>query len=137
MSATVWTVEIADRTFDDVERLLAGYGISMIIDVRPDRRTPLTSGSETMTLEDLADEAGLGYRWMGHIGDAAPDTTTAAVAAIASVSDAAVLCNGSGNGRCAAFSAVLPGLQSRGVRVLHIASDGSAVPHEPRLPLER
>jgi len=137
MSATVWTVEMADRTFEDVERLLTVYGISMIIDIRADRRAPVVSGSETTTLEELADEAGLGYRWMGHAPDAASDATVAAVAAIASVSDAAVVCDGPGNGRCAAFAPSVPGLQSRGVRVLHIVRDGSAVPHEPRLPLER
>jgi protein tyrosine phosphatase (PTP) superfamily phosphohydrolase (DUF442 family) len=137
MSATVWTVEMADRSFDDVERLLAGYGISMIIDVRPDRRAPVIAGVETATLEDLADEAGFGYRWMGHAGGPGSEATVAAITAIASVSDAAVLCDGPGNGRCTAFAAFVPGLQHRGVRILHLLGDGSAVPHEPRLPLER
>lgn len=124
------------------------------MDVRA-RPTIAVADLDRRTLEQLAAEAELGYRWMGpNLGtpqavddaggsDRAGRGSTAAfvagideLVALSRANRTAVLCSEVSPDRCHRALLIAPALRDRGIRVLHILADGAMRPDEPRLPLE-
>lgn len=141
MTTTVWTIGYGQRPFDDIERDLADLGISMIIDIRARRDDTRTPDYDHRRLEELASEAGIGYRWMGSTlseeSSIEIDTAVDNLIAIASASRTVVLCREPDASRCHRSTIVAPALVARDVAVLHILSDGATRPHESPLPFDR
>lgn len=141
LTSTIWTIGYGKRSFDDVERDLAGLDISMIIDVRTRRADPRAPDFDHRRLEELADEAGIGYRWMGStLGEeAAAEAGTALddLIAIASASRTVVLCRETDASLCHRSTVLAPALRTRGIAVVHILPEGVTRPHETPLPFDR
>ena len=137
----IWTIGYGQRPFDDIERDLAEYGISMIVDIRARRDDPRTADYDYRRLEELAAEAGIGYRWMGStLGEESPvEIGTAAdnLIAIASASRTVVLCREPDASQCHRSTVIAPALMARDVAVVHILPDGSTRHHESPLPFDR
>ena len=129
------------RSFDDVERDLAHLDISMIIDVRERRDDASNPDFDHRRLEELASEAGIGYRWMGATlsGEAVSraDSAVDDLIAIASASRSVVLCRGADVEPCRRSTAIAPTLRARDIAVIHILPDGTTRPHESPLPFDR
>ena len=141
MTTTIWTVGYGQRPFDDLERHLADLGISMIIDVRAGRDDARFTDYDYRRLEELAAEAGIGYRWMGStLGEESPveiDTAVDNLIAIAAASNTVVLCRESEPSQCHRSTVIAPALTARDVSVIHILPDGATRPHESPLPFDR
>ncbi len=141
MTTTIWTIGYGQRPFDDLERDLAEFGISMIIDVRATRDDPRTPDYDYRRLEEFAAEAGIGYRWMGStLGEESPveiDTAVDNLIAIASASRTVVLCREPEPSQCHRSTTIAPALTARDVAVVHILPDGATRPHESPLPFGR
>lgn len=141
MTTTIWTIGYGQRSFDDIERQIADLGISMIIDVRASRDDRRTPDYGYRRLEELAAEAGFGYRWIGSmLGEKSSIVTGTAVddlIAIASASRTVVLCREPEPSQCRRSTLIAPALAARGIAVVHILPDGAIRPHESPLPFER
>ena len=141
LTTTIWTIGHGDRTFDDIERNLADYGITLIVDVRRDPDTPKTPAFSRRRLEDLAAGAGIGYRWMGsNLGRRSFSEASGALddlIALATVSPTVILGAKPDPAPCHRSTAVAPALSVRGVEVVHILGDGSTRRHESPLPFDR
>ena len=141
MTTTIWTIGYGQRPFGDLERDLAELGISMIVDIRARRDDPRTADYDYRRLEELASEAGIGYRWMGStLGKESTveiDTAVDNLIAIASASRTVVLCREPEPTLCHRSTAIAPALMARDVSVTHIVSDGPTRPHESPLPFDR
>ncbi len=141
LTTTIWTIGFGERSFDDVERDLADLDISMIVDVRTRRDDPRVRDFDHRRLEELATEAGFGYRWMGstlgedsvaEVGPVVDD-----LIAIAEASRTVVLCREPDAEQCHRSTVIAPALGARGVAVVHILPNGSTRPHESPLPFDR
>ena len=136
----MWTIGYGDRSFANIERDLAGLNISMIIDVRTDRdsRSP---DFHHRRLEELAAEAGIGYRWMGSTlgtdSTIAADNAIADLIALASATRTVVLCRESNPLHCRRSTAIAPALVERGITVSHLLPEGVTRSHESPLPFDR
>jgi uncharacterized protein (DUF488 family) len=141
VTTTIWTIGYGRRPFDDLERDLDGFGISLIIDVRARRDDPRTPDYDYRRLEELAAKAGIGYRWMGStLGEESPveiDTAVDNLIAIASASHTVVLCREPEPSQCHRSAVIAPALTARDINVVHILPDGTAQPHESPLPFDR
>ncbi len=113
----------------------------MIIDVRTRRDDPRIPDFDHRRLEELAAEAGIGYRWMGSaLGEASTsevDTAIDDLIAIASASRSAVLCREPDPERCHRSTVIAPALRARDIAVIHILQGGTTRPHESPLPFDR
>ncbi len=78
----------------------------------------------------------MGRPW-ADIGDDDLRTIVEQLVAVASVTDAVLLCREPRPEPCERSTVLAPALQACGVRVLHILPDGSVRPHEPPLPFDR
>ena len=141
LTTTIWTIGFGERSFDDVERDLADLDISMIVDVRTRRDDPRVRDFDHRRLEELATEAGFGYRWMGStLGEDSVAEVGAGVddlIAIAEASRTVVLCREPDAEQCHRSTVIAPALGARGVAVIHILPNGSTRPHESPLPFDR
>lgn len=137
----IWTIGYGQRPFDEIERHLANLDITMIIDVRAKRDDARTPDYDYRRLEELAAEAGIGYRWMGSsLSEESPveiDTAVDNLIAIASASHTVVLCREPDAAECHRSTLIAPALAARGVAVVHIRPDGTTRPHESPLPFDR
>jgi len=140
VTTTIWTIGYGQRSFDDIERDLAALNISMIIDVRAgrDSRSP---DFDHRRLEELATEAGIGYRWMGSTlgtdSTIEADNAIAELIALASTARTVVLCRESDPMHCRRSTVIAPALVERGVTVSHILPEGVTRSHESPLPFDR
>ena len=138
---TIWTIGYGERPFDDIEREVAGLGISMIIDVRARRDDPRTPDYDYRRLEELAAEAGIGYRWMGStLGEESPveiDTAVDNLIAIGEASRTVLLCREPDPSHCHRFTVIAPALRARDIAVVHILPGGVTRSHESPLPFDR
>ncbi len=141
MTTTIWTIGYGNRSFDDIERDLAALDISMIIDIRTHRDDPQVPDFDHRRLDELAAEAGIGYRWMGTtLGEESAADVGIAVddlVAIASASRTVILCREPDALRCHRSTVIAPALRARDITVVHILPDGSTRPHESPLPFAR
>jgi uncharacterized protein (DUF488 family) len=140
LTTTIWTIGYGKRTFDDIERDPTNLDISMIIDIRTRRHDVRTPDFDHRRLEELAAEAGIGYRWMGStLGEESAPGMDAGVddlMAIASASRTVVLCREPDARQCHRSTVIAPALRARDAVVVNILPDGMARPHESPLPLE-
>ncbi|MFV9673485.1 MAG: hypothetical protein ACNYZH_09685 [Acidimicrobiia bacterium] len=141
MTATIWTIGYGQRSFDDIEQQIADLDISMIIDIRASRDDPRTPDYDYRRLEELAAEAGIGYRWMGStLGENSPveiDIAVDNLIAIASASRTVVLCREPEPSQCRRSTVIAPALTGRAISVIHILPGGAIRPHESPLPFDR
>jgi uncharacterized protein (DUF488 family) len=153
----VWTVGHGEGSPDELERRLGDAGVQMIVDVRSrpsDFRTP---DFTKRSLELLAAQAGVGYRWLGPVlGEPSDEALGPArvagdhgltaseefaagideIIALARVTRTVVLCSEEAPDLCRRGLVIAPALRDRGVKVVHILGDSSLRLHEPPLPLE-
>lgn len=141
MTTTIWTIGYGQRSFDAIERQITDLGISMIIDIRASRGDQRNPNYDYRRLEELAAEAGIGYRWMGStLGENSPveiDTAVGNLIALASASPSVVLCREPEPSRCRRSTVIAPALSTHGVSVIHMLPDGTTRPHESSLPFGR
>lgn len=141
LNTTIWTIGHGDRSFDDLERQLAGLGITMIVDVRSEPDDPRAPDFNRRRLEELATAAGIGYRWMGASlhHDSATDMVSGLddLTALASVSSTVILGREPQASRCRRSTTIAPALQTRDVEVVHILPDGATQRHQSRLPFDQ
>lgn len=141
LTVTIWTIGHGDRSFDDVERQLSAVGITMIVDVRSEPDNPRASGFGRRRLEDLAADAGIGYRWMGAALRDDPETDMAGAVedllALASASSTVILGREPEATLCHRSTTIAPALIARGVDVVHLLADGSTRRHESPLPFDQ
>lgn len=141
LTTTIWTIGFGERSFDDVERELVHLDISMIVDVRTRRDDPGVRDFDHRRLEELAAEAGFGYRWMGStLGEDSVAEVGADVddlIAIAEASRTVVLCREPDAEQCHRSTVIAPALGVRDVAVVHILPNGITRPHESPLPFDR
>ena len=113
----------------------------MIVDVRSEPDDPRASDFNRRRLEDLAADAGIGYRWMGAALRSDPETDMAGAVedllALASVSSTVILGRESEATLCHRSTAIAPALRARGVDVVHLLADGSTRRHESPLPFDQ
>jgi len=113
----------------------------MIVDVRHDPDRPKTPDFGRRRLEDLASEAGIGYRWMGaSLGRRSPAETSSGLddlIALAAVSPTVILGGKQDPTGCHRSTTIAPALRARDVEVVHILADGSTRRHESPLPFDR
>ena len=113
----------------------------MIVDVRSEPDGSRSSEFNRRRLEDLAHEAGIGYRWMGTSlhGESATTAENGLddLIALASVSPTVILGREPDSERCRRSTIIAPALRDRGVEVVHILPDGSTRPHESPLPFDQ
>ena len=113
----------------------------MIVDVRSEPDDPRASDFNRRRLEDLAADAGIGYRWMGAAVRSDPETDMAGAVedliALASVSSTAILGREPEASGCHRSTAIAPALRARGVDVVHLLPDGSTRRHESPLPFDQ
>ncbi|MGB5167302.1 MAG: DUF488 family protein [Acidimicrobiia bacterium] len=141
LTTTIWTIGHGDRSFDDVERQLAAAGITMIVDIRGEPGELRSPDFNRRRLEDLAADAGIGYRWMGtslrHGSEADMAAGIEDLIALASVSSTVILGSDPEASRCRRSTVIAPALRSRGVDVIHLLPDGSTRRHESPLPFDQ
>ena len=141
LTTTIWTIGHGDRSFDDVERQLAAIEITMIADVRSEPDDPRSPDFNRRRLEDLAADAGIGYRWMGaslrHDAETDMADTIDDVIALASVTSTVILGREPEASRCRRLTAIAPALRARGIDVVHLLPDGSTRRHESPLPFDQ
>jgi len=141
LNTTIWTIGHGDRSFDDLERQLAGLGITMIVDVRSEPDDPRAPEFNRRRLEELATAAGIGYRWMGASlhHNSATDMASGLddLIALASVSSTVILGREPEASRCRRSTAIAPALQTRDVEVVHILPDGATQRHQSPLPFDQ
>jgi uncharacterized protein (DUF488 family) len=113
----------------------------MIVDVRTRRDDPRIPDFDHRRLEELAAEAGIGYRWMGStlggVSTSEVDIAIDDLAAIVSASRSAILCREPDPEQCHRSTVIAPALRARGIAVVHILEDGITRPHESPLPFGR
>ena len=113
----------------------------MIVDVRSEPDDPRSSDFNRRRLEDLAADAGIGYRWMGASLRHDSETDMAGgvedLIALASVSSTVILGREPEASRCRRSTAIAPALRARGVDVVHLLPDGSTRRHESPLPFDQ
>ena len=113
----------------------------MIVDVRSEADDPRSTDFNRRRLEDLAADAGIGYRWMGASLREGSETDMADgiddVIALASVSSTVILGREPVASRCRALTAIAPALRARGIDVVHLLPDGSTRRHESPLPFDQ
>jgi uncharacterized protein (DUF488 family) len=112
----------------------------MIVDIRSAPEDPRSEFSRRR-LEDLAADAGIGYRWMGaSLGHGSEDDMVGGIEdliALASVSATVILGREPETSRCRRSIAISPALRARGVEVIHLLPDGSSRRHESPLPFDQ
>ena len=112
----------------------------MIVDIRSAPEDPRSEFSRRR-LEDLAADAGIGYRWMGaSLGHGSEDNLSGGIEdliALASVSATVILGREPEASRCWRSTAIAPALRARGVEVIHLLPDGSSRRHESPLPFDQ
>lgn len=151
VETTVWTVGHGAGSPDDLERRLRVAGIQMIVDVRAQPAVFRTPDFTKPTLELLAADAGLGYRWLGaSLGRVSPESPTGSratagdafvagiheIIALAQVARTVVLCSEQAPDLCRRSLVIAPALRERGVPVVHLLGETSWRLHEQPLPLE-
>lgn len=113
----------------------------MIVDIRSAPDDPGSPEFSRRRLEDLAADAGIGYRWMGtslgHSSEADLARGVEDLIALASISSTVILGREPEASRCRRSIAVAPALQARGVEVIHMLPDGSNRRHESPLPFDQ
>ena len=113
----------------------------MIVDVRSEPDNPRSPDFTRRRLEDLAADAGIGYRWMGaslpHGSEADMAGSIDDVIALASVSSTVILGREPEASRCRALTAIAPALRARGLDVVYLLPDGSTRRHESQLPFDQ
>jgi len=113
----------------------------MIVDVRSEPDRPRSPDFNRRRLEDLAADAGIGYRWIGallpHGSETAGSGSVDDVIALASVSSTVILGREPVASRCRALTAIAPALRARGIDVVHLLPDGSTRRHESPLPFDQ
>jgi len=142
----VWTIGHGAGSFTDLEERIAPHGISIVVDVRSQpysRHAPDFTRRET---EALAEDAGIGYRWMGStlggkpddgpVGPERPgfDESIEELIELADSTPTVIMCAELEPGACHRSTIVGAALDQRGVEVQHILGDGSIRHHEPPLP---
>ena len=141
LTTTIWTIGHGDRSFDDVERNLAEHGVTMIVDVRRDPETPARPDFSRRRLEDLATEAGIGYRWMGPtLGRRSFSSDSGALddlIILAGVAPTVILGVKPDPTPCHRSTVLAPALRARDIEVVHILADGSTRRHESPLPFDQ
>ena len=141
LTTTIWTIGHGDRSFDDVERNLAEHGVTMIVDVRHDPEKPKNADFSRRRLEDLAAEAGIGYRWMGTtLGRRSFSVDSGALddlVALATVAPTVILGGNSDPILCHRSTTLAPALRARDFEVVHFVADGSTRRHESPLPFDQ
>jgi uncharacterized protein (DUF488 family) len=146
LTTTVWTIGHGAGSFTDLEQRIAPLGISMIVDVRSQPFSRHAPDFTRRRLEELADEAGVGYRWLGAtlggrpddgpVGPERPgfDESIEELIELADSAPAVILCAELEPDFCHRSTIIGAALDRRGVDVRHILGDGSTRPHEPPLP---
>jgi uncharacterized protein (DUF488 family) len=122
------------------------HGISILVDVRSEPFSRHAPDFTRRRLEELCDEAGFGYRWMGGTlggkadrGPAGPDRagfdeSIAELAELAGSTPTVILCAELEPSTCHRSTVIGAALDRDGVEVVHILGDGSTRNHEPPLP---
>jgi uncharacterized protein (DUF488 family) len=156
-SVAIYTIGHGDRSFHDLEQRLARHHVQMIVDVRTSpysRHAPEFTKAE---LEEIAAEAGLGYRWMGdHLGGRPDDpprhddgtidelliqedpkfrSGIAELLGLARSSRVALLCAELDHRHCHRSRWIAPALEGADARVWHIDAAGDAETHQRELGL--
>ena len=148
MATLICTIGHGDRSFGDIEQLLAAHGCQTIVDVRSQ---PYSRHAPDFTKGELAAAAavaGLGYRWMGDRLGGRPDNgaewdmiassdgfrgAIAEVAELARGGRVVLLCAEGSPDHCHRSILIAPHLERLGFHVAHILHDGSLQPHQPGL----
>jgi len=158
MTATIHTIGHGRAGFSLIAQVLERHGVATIIDVRSQ---PFSRHAPEFTrgpLEELAAAAGFGYRWMGDalggrphdpallLPDGGPDypavrrssrfqAALVHVAAMASEAGVALLCAEERPEHCHRALLIAPALEEKGLRVVHLLHDGTALLHQEPLAL--
>ena len=142
----MWTIGHGAGSFTELEQRIAPYGISIIVDVRSQPYSRHAPDFTRRRLEDLSDEAGVGYRWLGATLGGKPDDRPVGperpgftgsideLLELAGTAPTVILCAELDPSTCHRSSIVGTALHERGAEVLHILGDGATRPHEPMLP---
>jgi uncharacterized protein (DUF488 family) len=156
MPATIYTIGHGRAGFAEVAAVLEQHGVPTIVDVRSQPFSRHAPEFSRRVLEELATTAGLGYRWMGDVLGGRPDDPAlllpdggpdydairrsarfqAAVldlAAVAAEAKVALLCAEERPEHCHRALLIAPALEERGLRVIHLLHDGTALAHQPPL----
>lgn len=142
----MWTIGHGAGSFTELEQRIAPYGISILVDIRSQPYSRHAPDFAKRRLEELSDEAGIGYRWMGATlggkpddGPVGPDRpgfseSIEELIELADSTPTVILCAELEPDSCHRSTIVGAELDQRGVEVQHILGDGSTRPHEPPLP---
>lgn len=113
----------------------------MIIDVRRDPEKSRNPDFSRRRLEDLAAEAGMGYRWMGTtLGRRSFSADSGALddlIALATVAPTVILGGNPDPTACHRSMTLAPALRARNLEVVHLLVDGSTRRHESPLPFDQ
>jgi uncharacterized protein (DUF488 family) len=158
MPATIYTIGHGRAGFAEVAAVLEQHGVPTIIDVRSRPISRHAPEFSRRVLEELAAAAGLGYRWMGDalggrpddpallLPDGGPDykairrsprflAAIVDLAAVAAEAKVALLCAEERPEYCHRALLIAPALEERGLRVIHLLHDGTALAHQQPLAL--
>lgn len=156
MPATIYTIGHGRAGFAEVAAVLEQHGVPTIIDVRSRPISRHAPEFSRRVLEELAAAAGLGYRWMGDalggrpddpallLPDGGPDykairrsprflAAIVDLAAVAAEAKVALLCAEERPEYCHRALLIAPALEERGLRVIHLLHDGTALAHQQPL----
>ena len=142
----MWTIGHGAGSFADLERRIAPFGISILVDVRSKPSSRNAPDFTRRDLEVLAEEASIGYRWMGATLGGTPDDGVVGVERpgfeesieelieLAESTPTVILCSELSPDACHRATIVGAALDQRGIEVEHILGDGSIRRHERALP---
>lgn len=142
MQRTIYTVGHGTGNFACMERHLAPHHVTTVVDVRSSDLIPDSGDFERAEIEDIAAEAGVGYRWLGDRLGPDPGIRPGAVSAgidevvgLAATGTVVLMCVEPDPADCHRMRRIAPRLLARGYRVMHIRADGSAGVHQDELEL--
>lgn len=158
MPATIYTIGHGRAGFSEVAAALERHGVATIVDVRSQPFSHHAPEFTREALEELAAAAGLGYRWMGNalggrpndpdllLPDGSPNYAAVRgsprfraalmdLVAMAAGAGLALLCAEERPEHCHRALLIAPALEEKGLRVVHLLHDGTALPHQEPLAL--
>ena len=158
MIHVVWTVGHGDRSFADMEHLLADHDVATLVDVRSQPYSRRAPDFVRSALDEYCRDASIHYRWMGAslggrptdpalmLADGAPNLEAIArspgfqggieeLAAVARASTTVIMCAESDPSLCHRSTLIAPAIEERGFEVVHLLADGTWMRHQSTLPL--
>lgn len=156
MPTVIYTIGHGRAGFAELAAVLEQHGVATIIDVRSQPFSRHAPEFSRPALEELAAVAGLGYRWMGDalggrpadpgllLPDGSPNheamrrsspfqAALIHLSAVAAEAKVALLCAEERPEHCHRSRLIAPALEAKGLRVMHLLHDGTAIPHQPPL----